>query len=404
MGQTLIVAGALGVSAAGAAYGARRLSERALGSKEPRHAPGNFEAAQAWIQHSETARTAEALGQNDSGTWTAPPAGANSGMGHAGNTALPVAKALQVSAATTSAETPLSEDGRVAEVAGIDHGRSERSRMVDELRAVRERVARERQEREEVLRKTQGGQLSSGKISLSRCGRTPQEEAALAFAEAAREQARQEYQCPEWLKTEGCVNIAVTGNSGVGKSSCINSVRGLRASDEGAAKVSAIETTLEPRAFDFERDSCVPARLWDLPGAGTKRFPRDTYIKRMGLRYFDVVLVLTASRYTETEIAIARELERFGVPHFMVRNKVDFDIANSEDDHGMSPEETLAAIRADMQRQGVTRPYLTSSKFSRRTEFDMTQLIADAFQAICEARNMPVDWMNSPAERIEAST
>ncbi|CAK9091856.1 Endopolygalacturonase [Durusdinium trenchii] len=44
----------------------------------------------------------------------------------------------------------------------------------------------------------------------------------------------------------------------------------------------------------------------------------------MGIRYFDVALLVTSSRFTEAELMLSRELEKFQVPYFMVRNKARF--------------------------------------------------------------------------------
>ena len=62
-------------------------------------------------------------------------------------------------------------------------------------------------------------------------------------------------------------------------------------------------------------------RLWDLPGAGTVAVPAETYLQDMGLRYFDRVVVVSAQRFTETEVALRGELERHGVPYCLVRSK-----------------------------------------------------------------------------------
>lgn len=67
-------------------------------------------------------------------------------------------------------------------------------------------------------------------------------------------------------------------------------------------------------------------KIWDMPGAGTKTFPKETYIPKMGLRYFDVVFVVSAGRWKEHDMAIIKELEKHKVPHFVVRTKVDQDI------------------------------------------------------------------------------
>jgi len=257
----------------------------------------------------------------------------------------------------------------------LDRARAERVRMLNELRAVREQMEHAR------------------KIRAERAQQHQDCEKSLEAAMHAREEARQTYPRPEWLTTGGCINVGVTGNSGVGKSSFINSVRGLRAKDPGAADVSPNETTKEPAAYDFP-DLLIHACLWDLPGAGTQSFPRESYIKQMGLRYFDIVIIVTATRYTETEIMIANELRAFNVPFFMVRNKVDADIANNEDDHGTSAHDTLNSIKENMQRQGVTCPYLVSSKFSYRNSFDMENLKSDALDAIREAREEPQDTLH----------
>lgn len=37
----------------------------------------------------------------------------------------------------------------------------------------------------------------------------------------------------------------------------------------------------------------------------------------MGIRYFDVALLVTSSRFTEAELMLAKELRRFDVPFFM---------------------------------------------------------------------------------------
>jgi len=297
-----------------------------------------------------------------------------------------------------AAAEPEAEAGRQA--AETSARQQECSRIVGELRALREQAERVRLERrrEEQVQLQQLAQLQE------RCRQLKLEEALKREGEI-REAARRRYPRPAWLSTKDCINVAVTGNAGVGKSSFINTVRGLRPRDHGAADVSPNETTMEPKWYEFPELS-VATRLWDLPGAGTQRFPRETYIQSMGLRYFDIVIIVTATRYTETEVMIAEELKSFSVPHFMVRNKVDADIANNQDDHDLPAESTLVSIREDMKKQGVRQPYLVSSKFSRKADFDMEHLKADAIMAICEAREVPETWLQpsvSPQAVTEAA-
>jgi hypothetical protein len=60
-------------------------------------------------------------------------------------------------------------------------------------------------------------------------------------------------------------------------------------------------------------------RLWDLPGGGTIIFPQDKYIQTMGLRHFDVVIIVSSGRLTEAEHFIREELNKHKVPVFFVR-------------------------------------------------------------------------------------
>lgn len=366
MGQALLVAGALGLGAAGA-YNALRSKEVRLAA-EPRHAPGFLEAEQACMTQDPLHDVGDAGDSGDSAT----PA-ATSGSAHAVASAAPA----PFDASTLLADTAVQEQQGILSQADAERQRSraERLRIVEELRAMREDA--ERRRREFLLQERR------------------------ELREQAWMEARQSYPRPAWLETRDCINVAVTGNAGVGKSSFINTVRNLRPRDAGAADVSPNETTMEPTSYDFS-NLAVDARLWDLPGAGTRRFPRDGYVQSMGLRYFDIVIIVTASRYTETEIMIAEALRKFQVPYFMVRNKVDSDITNNDEDHGISADETIASIREDMRTQGVSEPYLISSKFANRERFDLPQLIHDACRAITVARDVPEDWLGLAPITIQA--
>eukprot|EP00392_Amoebophrya_sp_AT5.2_P009284 g9312.t1 len=127
-----------------------------------------------------------------------------------------------------------------------------------------------------------------------------------------------EYRCPDWLSTHR-INFAVAGAGGVGsyclfwcKSTLINTLRGIKAKDPLAAKVGAKETTMEPMDYRFPAQqkpfssltNLDKVSLWDLPGVGTEAFPAADYVKRMGLRYFDGVLIVTAERFTQNDIML----------------------------------------------------------------------------------------------------
>jgi len=190
-----------------------------------------------------------------------------------------------------------------------------------------------------------------------------------------REEALRNYPPPPWLKdgVQGTMNIGVVGNSGVGKSLFVNRLRGVLPGTEGWAPVGVRETTRKISMYAFPNERRV--RIWDFPGAGTPEFPFATYISNMGLRYLDCVAIVTAGRFTETELALQTELEGHGVPFCMVRTKVDIDVWNNQQDNGASPEKTVAEIVSDLRSNGVVRPYVVSLRDT--SSYDYPTLLTD---------------------------
>lgn len=75
------------------------------------------------------------------------------------------------------------------------------------------------------------------------------------------------------------LHIAVTGESGTGKSSFINAIRELGDEDEAAAKTGVTETTTEPTRY--QHPTMPNVMLWDLPGIGTPKFKARSYLKQI---------------------------------------------------------------------------------------------------------------------------
>ncbi|KAF7652553.1 hypothetical protein LDENG_00095300 [Lucifuga dentata] len=91
------------------------------------------------------------------------------------------------------------------------------------------------------------------------------------------------------------LHIAVTGESGVGKSTFINVLRGLEDGDKGAAKTGVTETTMKPVRY------CHPAfpsvYFWDLPGIGTPRFKAKKYLKEVQFSTYDFFIIIGSNRF-----------------------------------------------------------------------------------------------------------
>jgi len=181
----------------------------------------------------------------------------------------------------------------------------------------------------------------------------------------------------------GTVNIGIFGPSGVGKSTLINTLRAIRPGDPDAAEVGARETTMRPTMYKY--CDVNAARLWDIPGAGTERFPAQTYIKDMGLRFFDVAVLVTASRITEVDQAILSGLLEFRVPCFVVRSKIDIDIRNEMEDHAHDEKMTKQKLHEEMSRSlsGVVDIYMVSKQ---PYEHDLPRLRHHLLAFVCANR------------------
>mmetsp|Transcript_4946 Transcript_4946/g.8998 ORF Transcript_4946/g.8998 Transcript_4946/m.8998 type:complete len:151 (-) Transcript_4946:179-631(-) len=113
-------------------------------------------------------------------------------------------------------------------------------------------------------------------------------------------------------------------------------------------------------------------KLWDLPGAGTPRFPLSSYIRNMGIRFFDLVVVVASQRFTETDLELMDELRANGVHFVAVRSKVDIEVRNADHDSGMSPNQVLGGIREDVRRNALLpdeRIFMVSSREKDKYDF-----------------------------------
>jgi len=125
-------------------------------------------------------------------------------------------------------------------------------------------------------------------------------------------------------------NFAIVGISGAGKSSLRNRILGIQNDkDPQAAPVGFRETTMVPSSATHPQSKYV--KVWDLPGAGTRRHPAKTYYEDKALYAYDCLILVCASRFTETDCLLAKKAKDNGVPFFFVRNKVKQDIKGCMD-------------------------------------------------------------------------
>uniref|UniRef100_A0A452GLT3 IRG-type G domain-containing protein n=1 Tax=Gopherus agassizii TaxID=38772 RepID=A0A452GLT3_9SAUR len=120
------------------------------------------------------------------------------------------------------------------------------------------------------------------------------------------------------------LDIAITGESGSGKSSFVNAIRGLTDEDEGAAKTGEVEITKYPEPYPY---SLLPnVTVWDLPGIGTPRFQPHTYLKQVNFSRYDFFIIIASARFTSHHTKLAQEIHKMGKKFYYVRSKVDSDL------------------------------------------------------------------------------
>ncbi|XP_052011909.1 interferon-inducible GTPase 1-like [Apodemus sylvaticus] len=142
------------------------------------------------------------------------------------------------------------------------------------------------------------------------------------------------------------INIAVTGESGGGKSSFINALLGIGPEEEGAAEIGVIETTMKRTSYKHPKIKTLT--LWDLPGIGTQKFPPNAYLEEVKFKEYDFFVVVSATRFTKLELDLAKAIGIMKKNYYFVRTKVDTDLENEKRSkpRTFEREKTLKQIRS----------------------------------------------------------
>ncbi|PPQ65198.1 hypothetical protein CVT24_011380 [Panaeolus cyanescens] len=135
-------------------------------------------------------------------------------------------------------------------------------------------------------------------------------------------------------------NIAIIGESGTGKSTLINSIRGVSAGEKGAAAAGFDETTEFVEGY---LDPRKPFTMWyDVPGANTPNVKGWTYFIDQGLYVFDILVVVFSGRFTETVGTLLSNAIKCGIPTFLVRAKADSLMQSAKRDSQPPPSDAAA--------------------------------------------------------------
>ncbi|KAL8219551.1 UNVERIFIED_CONTAM: hypothetical protein K2H54_026893 [Gekko kuhli] len=142
------------------------------------------------------------------------------------------------------------------------------------------------------------------------------------------------------------LDIAITGESGAGKSSLVNALRGMT---------------------DFEE------------GIGTLKFIAKEYLQKVKLEKYDVFMILSTDSFTENEVLLAHEIQKLKKKFYCVRTKVDVSVDSERSRPNFNEEETLKKLRKylcdDLKKAGEPNPrvFLISRKDLNMYDFLLLQ-------------------------------
>ncbi|KAK7124548.1 hypothetical protein R3I94_018802 [Phoxinus phoxinus] len=173
------------------------------------------------------------------------------------------------------------------------------------------------------------------------------------------------------------LNIGVTGESGSGKSTFVNALRGLGDEEEGSAETGPVETTIESK--DYLHPKYKNVKVWDLPGIGTPNFKADEYLKLVQLERYDFFIIITSDRFRKCHTQLAKEIKRMGKKFYFVRSKIDSCINAEKRKKNFDQKKTLDTIRGDyendLRKIGIEDPvvFLISGWEIGKYDFNLLQ-------------------------------
>ncbi|XP_027805147.3 immunity-related GTPase family M protein [Marmota flaviventris] len=124
------------------------------------------------------------------------------------------------------------------------------------------------------------------------------------------------------------LNIAVTGESGAGKSSFVNALRGIGHEEKDAALIGVVDMTM--KRTPYKHPDFPNVIIWDLPGIGITKFQPKHYLENVKFREYDFFIIVSATRFKKNDLDLAKTIKIKKKDFYFVRTKVDCDLKNAQ--------------------------------------------------------------------------
>ncbi|XP_017538197.1 interferon-inducible GTPase 5-like [Pygocentrus nattereri] len=182
------------------------------------------------------------------------------------------------------------------------------------------------------------------------------------------------------------LSVAVTGETGAGKSTFINVIRGLDDGDNDAAETGVTETTTEPTSY--KHPSMENVEFWDLPGIGSPNFKAKNYLKQVQFDRYDFFIIISSERFRENDIKLAKKIQKRKKLFYFVRSKIDNDIRDEAQREQFNEEETLSKIRRNCEEnlKGIENPKVFLISSMNLSKFDFGKLVATLMTELPELK------------------
>lgn len=147
------------------------------------------------------------------------------------------------------------------------------------------------------------------------------------------------------------LDVGITGDTGSGKSTFVNAIRGLGDEDPKSAYTGVVEMTVGPTPYAHPKYPNVV--IWDLPGIGAPTFQAEKYLQRVLPARYDFFIIISSESFAAHHAQLACELRQCRKRFYLIRSKVDVDItaSRSRRPSTFSEERVLSQIRDDCCRR-----------------------------------------------------